>query len=163
MNGEGQQREPEITRTEEYKHQMIGCNLDVLDPYQGHLADQLACLNLICKAVGERTPVVQTIFSPLAQAKNLVGGQTLLAHIRQYPDAVQAGLQIIVESTRLFIEAALKTGISGIFYAVQHANYHLLSETEYMEFGVGTDLQVLESAQEFVVEYAAFTWRKYHV
>jgi uroporphyrinogen decarboxylase len=138
--------------TREYTHRRIQTpddwlKLDVLDPYRGRLADQLACMNLICKAVGERTPVVQTIFSPLAQAKNLVGGQALLAHIRQFPDAVRAGLQIIVDSTRLFIEAALKTGIAGIFYAVQHANYHLLSEAEYNEFGMGSDKQVLEAAQ----------------
>jgi len=122
-------------------------NLNVLDPYQGQLAAQLTCLNMICKEVRDGTPVVQTIFNPLAQAKNLAGGQTLLAHIRQYPDAVKAGLQIIGNSTQLFIEATLKTGIAGIFYAVQHANFHLLSEKEYLEFGVVPDLQVLESAE----------------
>jgi len=122
-------------------------HLDILDPYQGYLGDQLTCLNLIGQAVGENTPVLQTIFSPLAQAKNLVGGQALLFHIRKYPEAVKSGLEIIVESTRLFIEAALKTGIAGIFYAVQHANYHLLSEAEYQEFGSVYDIQVLESAR----------------
>ncbi len=122
-------------------------HLNVLDPYQGHLGNQLTCLTLICQAVGENTPVIQTIFSPLAQAKNLVGGQALLFHIRKYPEAVKAGLEIMVECTRLFIEAALKTGIAGIFYAVQHANYHLLSEAEYQEFGRNYDIQVLESAR----------------
>ena len=119
-------------------------HLDILDPYRGHLADQITCLNLICKAIGEDTPIIQTIFSPLAQAKNLAGGQALLTHLRQFPDAVQTGLQIIAESTRLFIEAAIKTGIAGIFYAVQHANYHLVSEVEYQDFGERFDRQVLE-------------------
>lgn len=122
-------------------------HLDVLDPNQGHLANQLHCLDLICKTVGENTPVIQTIFSPLAQAKNLVGGQTLLVHIRKYPEAVKAGLKIIIDSTRSFIETALKTGIAGIFYAVQHANYHLLSEAEYKEFGRKLDIKVLEAAE----------------
>lgn len=121
--------------------------LDSLDPYWGHLSGQLACLELVCKAVGADTPVLQTIFSPLAQAKNLAGGQGLLAHIRQFPDAVSAGLQIIAESTRSFIDAALKTGIAGIFYAVQHANYHLLSEAEYQRFGAPFDRAVLESVR----------------
>jgi uroporphyrinogen decarboxylase len=120
----------------------------VLDPYQGYLAGQLTCLDLICEAVGVDAPVIQTIFSPLAQAKNLAGGQVLLAHIRQFPEAVHAGLQIIAESTRLFIDAAMKTGISGIFYAVQHANYHLLSEVEYQDFGARFDQAVLESVRD---------------
>jgi uroporphyrinogen decarboxylase len=141
---------PEGTR--DYTHRRIQAPedwlaLEVLDPYRGRLADQLSCLDLVIRAVGESTPVIQTIFSPLAQAKNLVGGQMLLAHLRQFPEAVHAGLQIIVESTQLFIEAALKTGISGIFYAVQHANYHLLSELEYSEFGVEPDLKVLNTVQ----------------
>ena len=42
-------------------------------------------------------PVLQTIFSPLAQAKNLAGGETLLVHMRQYPEAVLEGLQTITE------------------------------------------------------------------
>ena len=121
--------------------------LNVLDPYQGQLAAQLSCLNMVCRSIDDRTPVVQTIFNPLAQAKNLAGGQTLLAHLRQFPEAVKAGLQIIVASTQLFIEAAMKMGIAGIFYAVQHANYHMLSENEYLEFGKGPDLQVLETAE----------------
>ena len=119
--------------------------LEGLDPYHGYLGKQLTCLHLVCKALGSKTPVIQTIFSPLAQAKNLVGGQALLVHLRNYPEAVQAGLQIIADSTRLFVEAALKTGIAGVFYAVQHANYHLLSKAEFEKFGCDYDRQVFTS------------------
>ena len=98
------------------------------------------------------------MFSPLAQAKNLVGGQTLLVHLRKYPEAVQAGLKIIAESTQRFIEAAYKLEISGIFYAVQHANYQLLSKDEYIKFGRVYDLSLLEVSIRKMVEYAAFTW-----
>lgn len=121
--------------------------LKVLDPYKGFLGDQLACLKLICNELGPGVPVIQTIFSPLAQAKNLVGGELLLVHLRQYPILVDAGLKIIADSTRRFIEAANKTGIAGIFYAVQHANYHLLTEAEYNHFGKTYDLEILETIQ----------------
>jgi uroporphyrinogen decarboxylase len=123
-------------------------HLPVLDPYKGSLGDQLSCLKIIIDELGLNVPVLQTIFSPLAQAKNLVGGETLLVHLRQFPDAVTAGLEKIAETTRRFIEAANKTGISGIFYAVQHANYHLLSEDEYIRFGRKLDLDILESVHE---------------
>jgi uroporphyrinogen decarboxylase len=121
--------------------------LPVLDPYKGALGDQLSCLKIICNELGSDVPVLQTIFSPLAQAKNLVGGDTLLVHLRQYPEAVYAGLKTIAESTNRFIEAANKTGISGVFYAVQHANYQLLSETEYIQFGRKFDLEILEATR----------------
>ncbi len=122
--------------------------LKPLDPYKGSLGNQLACLGMICNELGEDIPILQTIFSPLAQAKNLAGGEALLIHIRQYPEAVLAGLKVIAESTVRFLEAVHKTGIAGIFYAVQHANYQLLSTQEYLQFGRNFDLEILAASDE---------------
>jgi uroporphyrinogen decarboxylase len=105
-------------------------------------------LQLITKELGPDTPVIQTIFNPLSQAKNLVGGNKLLVHLRRYPDAVHAGLKTIAETTQRFIEASKKMGIAGIFFAVQHAQYGLLSQDEYAAFGRPYDLQALEPAQD---------------
>jgi uroporphyrinogen decarboxylase len=57
-----------------------------------------------------------------------------------------AGLKTIAESTQRFVEAASQIGIAGIFYAVQHAQYGLLTESEYETFGRAYDLPVLEPA-----------------
>jgi uroporphyrinogen decarboxylase len=122
-------------------------HLNVLDPYRGHLSDQLSCLDMIMTAMGQHTPVLQTIFNPLSQAKNLAGGALLISHLRKYPDAVHEGLKIIAASTVEFIDAAKKTGIAGIFYAVQHASYTLLTEDEYRAFGEAYDLKVLGEVQ----------------
>jgi len=122
--------------------------LPVLNPKKGHLGEALECLRLLIHELGEDTPIIQTIFNPLSQAKNLAGGQTLLVHARQHPEALQKGLEIITESTRLFIEAVAWTGVDGIFFAVQHAQYSLLSQAEYELFGRSYDLQALEPAQQ---------------
>lgn len=122
--------------------------LPVLDPGRGYLAAQLECLRIVVAELGPHTPVVQTVFSPLAQAKNLVGKEKLLVHLRQNPQAVHAGLRTIAESTIRFVEAARSTGMAGVFYAVQHAQYRLLSETEFAEFGRVYDLQVLAPARD---------------
>ena len=121
--------------------------LKVLHPHQGWLGRQLECLKVLQKELEPDTPVIQTIFSPLSQAKNLVGAQQLLVHLRRFPGEVHAGLKIITESTLAFIEALSAQGVSGVFYAVQHAQYGLLSEMEYQEFGQTYDLQVLEPAK----------------
>jgi uroporphyrinogen decarboxylase len=123
--------------------------LPVLNPRQGHLAAQLESLRLISEELGADVPVIQTIFNPLTQAKNLIGKDKLFVHLRQYPEALHEGLKIITESTRRFVEAIKELGIAGIFYAVQHAQYGLLSEAEYSTFGQRYDLQVLDSANEF--------------
>jgi len=122
--------------------------LPILDPTSGYLAAQLTCLRLLVKELGPDTPVIQTIFNPLSQAKNLVGGADLLVHMRRFPDALHSGLKTITDTTLRFIEAAIQTGISGVFYAVQHAQYGLLSEKEFLEFGRAYDLELLAPAKE---------------
>ena len=143
--------DPEGTR--DYTHRVIQqpedwTRLQALDPARGHLGDQLKCLEILEAELGPNTPIIQTIFSPMAQAKNLVGGDELLVHIRRYPDAVHAGLKTIAETTQRFVEATLKTGIAGVFYAIQHAQYGLVSESEFEEFCKPYELQVLDAASE---------------
>ena len=122
--------------------------LPLLEPGAPHLAGQLACLRQIRAGIGPNTPMLQTIFNPLAQAKNLAGQNTLLVHLRKYPGAVMKGLQTIASTTRRFVEAALDTGIDGIFYAVQHAQAALLNEDEFMQFSQNLDLEILKSARD---------------
>jgi uroporphyrinogen decarboxylase len=121
--------------------------LPALPPDQGHLRSQLACLEMITGAMGEDTPVIQTIFNPLSQAKNLVGKADLQVHLRCHPQELHAALKTITETTIQFIDAVARRGAAGIFYAVQHAQYGLLSEQEYHQFGAPYDLQILEAVQ----------------
>lgn len=121
--------------------------LEQLDPAKGFLGQQLECLALLVKELSPETPVIQTIFSPLSQAKNLVGKEALFVHLRRNPDAVHEGLKVIAETTQKYIEACLKTGVDGIFYAIQHAQYGLLSEGEFDEFCGAYDRPLLESAK----------------
>jgi len=121
--------------------------LEQLDPAKGHLGQQLECLSLLVKELGPETPIIQTIFSPLSQAKNLVGKEALFVHLHRNPEAVHEGLKVIAETTQRYVEACLKTGVDGIFYAIQHAQYGLLSESEFDEFCTPYDLQVLDVAK----------------
>jgi len=116
-------------------------SLTVLDPSLPNFADQLLCLRLIRNEFGPEVPVIQTIFSPLSQAKNLAGGERLIVHLRQFPGAVLRGLETITTTTMRFIEAALAEGIDGIFFAVQHAQASILTRDEYETFALPFDLQ----------------------
>jgi uroporphyrinogen decarboxylase len=115
-------------------------HLSVLDPLKSpHLSAQMSCLRQIRAGLGPDTPLLQTVFSPLAQAKNLAGGEMLIVHLRQYPEAVLKGLRTIAETTRRFVELAMETGIDGIFYAIQHAQAGLMTLDEYKTFGLPFD------------------------
>lgn len=121
--------------------------LTPLDPTVGLLEEVIIANRLIGQSVGEEVPFIQTVFNPLSQAKNLAGKEQFIAHIRQHPEAVKAGLAVITESILRFIEALKPTGAAGIFLALQHATYNLLTEAEYREFGRPLDLQILQATE----------------
>jgi len=119
-----------------------------LDPTAGMLAIQIEALRLVGEALDEEVPFIATIFSPLAQAKHIAGKENLLAHMRSDPKLFHRGLETITESTLRFIEAAKATGISGVFYAVQHARFPLLNRSEFLEFAKPYDLRILEATRD---------------
>jgi uroporphyrinogen decarboxylase len=117
-----------------------------LEPEQGLQGEVLEANRLIGRALDGDTPFIQTIFNPLSQAKNLAGDR-LLADLRQYPDAVKAGLATITESILRFIDKLKTTGVAGIFLAVQHASFDMLTEEEYRAIGRPLDLQILAATE----------------
>ena len=128
--------------------------LPVLNPNHGALEEQIKCLELLGKEYSPYTPFLSTIFTPLSQAKFLAGEETLLLHLRKYPDQLFHGLKTITQSTQNFVEKALTTKISGIFLAVQLAQYDKLSEMEYQNFGKLFDLQILELTKDLWLNIA---------
>jgi uroporphyrinogen decarboxylase len=139
--------------TRDYIRRAVERSLDwtelrVLDPSRGSLSRQLDVLRMLHDAFGDEVPYIQTIFSPLAQAKNIAGQDRLIEHLRTAPDRLKTGLNTITESTLRFIDAMRKVGVSGIFYAIQHGSYAVLSEAEYREFARPFDLQILEALPE---------------
>lgn len=121
--------------------------LKALDARSGALGEQLKCLKMIVEALPE-VPVIQTVFSPLAQMKNL-GGERLVIDLRQNTADFKAALETIAHSTLAFVREIASTGAAGVFYAVQHATSSLLSEAEFAEFGREYDLRILEAAKDY--------------
>jgi len=117
-----------------------------LNPGRGMLARQIEALRLVGEGLRGEVPFLATIFSPLSVAKHLAGNETMLSHMRHSPEAFRHGLETITESIARFIDAARATGIAGIYYAVQHAAYPLLSRDEFEAFGRLHDQQILEDA-----------------
>lgn len=122
-------------------------SLRPLDPEAGALGAQLQALRLIREGLRGETPFIQTIFSPLTQARKLVGPELLPVHVRQHAEPLRQALEVITETTVRFIEAARRTGIDGIFYALQFASTRVFSRAEYEAFGEPYDRRILQAAQ----------------
>jgi uroporphyrinogen decarboxylase len=120
-----------------------------LDPKRGELGKSLEALRLIKSGNSTQAPILQTIFNPLSQAKNLAGHERLIYHLRSYPEMVMAGLDIITETILRYLDEVQKLGVDGIFYAIQHAQYQLLSVEEFQKFSRPYDLKILNHLDGF--------------
>ncbi len=143
-----------IDGTREYQSPLIKTGADwskvtSLSPIKGSMGAQLECLRLLRDHFDQRTPIVQTIFSPLAQVKNLVGKANLIDLIRSFPDEVKRSLKVLMVNTIDFINECKKLKIDGIFYAVQYAQRDLLSASEFNTFSRTFDVQILDAANDF--------------
>lgn len=122
--------------------------LKVLDPSQGMLGTQIRGIRLLRETLGEETPILATVFAPLAQARNLAGDELMLNHMRSHTDEFLVGLRAILDSTMRFVDAARDAGISGIFYAIQHARFNIMGQVEYKSFGQPFDERILGEASD---------------
>ena len=120
--------------------------LEELDVTEGVYGRELRALRLIREGVGTEVPVLQTVFSPLTIAKQLAG-DAVLAHLREHPQDLTAGLRVVARTTARFAQECLRRGADGIFFATQLASHEVLSPDEYERFGVPFDREVLEAVQ----------------
>jgi uroporphyrinogen decarboxylase len=114
-----------------------------LDVNKGQYGQHLEALRMIIKKRESNTPVIFTIFNPLTMASYLAGDETLLVHLRLYPDKVEKALKALSETCSNFVKAVIAEGADGIFLSTRWASYELMSEDEYRRFGKPGDLAVL--------------------
>lgn len=84
--------------------------LRALDPKKGSLGQQLETVRLMQEGLKGNVPYIQTIFSPLAQAKHVAGNDLLIQHLRTAPERLETGLNMITENTLRFIQAMQHSG-----------------------------------------------------
>ncbi len=118
-----------------------------LDVTRGYLGRQIEALRLTAEALGETAPIMQTVFSPLTTARKLAG-DVVFAHMRQHPEKLKMGLQIIAETTARFAVESLRAGATGLFFATQNASFRLMNDETYREFGMAYDLMVLDAVAD---------------
>jgi uroporphyrinogen decarboxylase len=120
--------------------------IEPLDVTKGNYGQHLQVLRLIVEKRQSDTPVIFTIFNPLAMASYLAGDETLLVHLRRYPDKVEKALKALAETCASFVKMLIVEGANGIFLSTRWASYELMSEGEYLRFGKPGDLAVLSAS-----------------
>jgi uroporphyrinogen decarboxylase len=119
-----------------------------LEPYQGDLGRILDTIEILRDRTGPETPIIVTLFSPLAYAIRFAGAELVAQHMSSNPVQLHQALATLAGNLRLFNEAAIETGADGIFFATHGAGDNLYSDLQYAEFGRPYDLMALAGASK---------------
>ena len=119
-----------------------------LDVRRGTYGWHLDSLRKVIEEKDRETPIIVTMFHPVAMAAYLAGDELFLAHLREYPDKVLAAVQALAETSSRFARACIDTGADGIFLSARFASYELMNSDEYRRFGHPADLKVLDAASK---------------
>lgn len=120
--------------------------IEPLDVHKGTYGLHLQALRIILERKNPDTPVIFTMFNPLAMALYLAGDETCMVHLRREPERVERALKALAETSARFAGAAIAAGCDGIFLSTRSASYEAMSEDEYRRFGRPGDLAVLAAA-----------------
>jgi uroporphyrinogen decarboxylase len=112
---------------------------------EGEYAVVLEAQRLALAELDGSVPLVQTVFSPLTSCAKLAGYETLIKHLQEDPDTVQAVLEMVTETTVEFACKAVELGADGFFFATQMSSRKMLSPVLHQRFVKHYDFQVLEA------------------
>ena len=89
--------------------------------------------------------VIMTVYSPFMWANHYAGAATVTAHLRQDPDAVQKGLQILTDNVLTLLRGCKKAGIDGFYVSSQGGEALRFPGTDiFRKYIKPTDLAVWE-------------------
>ena len=106
-------------------------------------ADQLKVIEEIVKRSKKDALVIATVYSPLSFAGHLTGYKHHINHLNEDPELVKKGLEVITESTILFVKECAKLGVDGFFQATQGGEYkRFTDDTIFKTFIKPFDLSI---------------------
>ena len=121
-----------------------------MSPDSPAFAEQIQTLHLISSGLRQSVYFLQTVFSPLSIAGDLVPRAEILIHdMKNSPRVIHQVLENITESLIYYCDEILKTGAAGIFFATtEWASRDTITEDLYAEFGKPYDLKVLDATKD---------------
>jgi uroporphyrinogen decarboxylase len=103
----------------------------------------------LARAAKNEALVIMTVYSPFMWAKRWAGGAVLLAHLREDPQAVRRGLDILTENVLTLVRGCQRVGVDGFYVSTQGGEAHRLGGSALFTSTVKpTDLAVWEQAQQ---------------
>ncbi len=121
-----------------------------VDPRSEPFGEQLEALRIIGRGLAGETPLIQTVFSPLAVLGALAGRDVALVRdwMRLRPGDVERALDAIAQTLAGYAAACIEAGADGIFFAtVEWGTADNISPEEFARFSRPYDLRVLKAVE----------------
>ena len=119
-----------------------------IDPARSrYFRERAESIGLLRDALGFDTPVIMTVFSPLAEVMYAAKDrEQFLAHLEEHPVVLHETLAVIAENLAAHMRDIIDAGADGVFFALQGCSRTIMSEQQYREFGRPYDLIALRGA-----------------
>jgi uroporphyrinogen decarboxylase len=80
---------------------------------------QLKVVEGIAKRAKEEALVLVTLYSPFMCAGQTAGPETVTGHMKESPEEVKKGMEVITESLMLFVKGCIRAGVDGFYASTQ--------------------------------------------
>jgi uroporphyrinogen decarboxylase len=111
--------------------------------------EPLRVVDGLVKAAKKEALVVMTLYSPFMLACQATSDPLLTGHIRENPDAVKKGMQIVTESLLYFVRGCKRLGIDGFYVSTEGGEADRFKGTRLFEECVKPyDLAVWEEIRQ---------------
>lgn len=122
--------------------------IEPVDPSSRYMTQRAETVRLLRDELGYDTPIVMTVFSPLAEAMYAaIDRETFFAHLQEAPVVVHEALTILAENLRAHMRDIIDAGADGVFFSIQGCSSAVMSEAQYREFGRPYDLMALQGVR----------------
>ena len=80
---------------------------------------QLEVVEGLVKAARKEALVLVTLYSPFMCAGQTVGADRLVEQIKENPERVKQGLEVVTDSLMLFVKECIRLGVDGFYHSTQ--------------------------------------------
>jgi uroporphyrinogen decarboxylase len=102
----------------------------------------------LVKAAKHEALVIMTVYSPFMWASQLAGGETLADQLKDNPEAVSRGLEIMTDNVLTFVRGCRRVGVDGFYVSSQGGEAFRFPGTDIFEKYIKpTDLAVWDEVQ----------------
>jgi len=105
----------------------------------------------LVKAAKDEALVIMTVYSPFMWAAQLAGAETLAEHLRENPNAVSKGLDIMTENVLTLVRGCRQVAVDGFYVSSQGGEAFRFPGTDlFQKYIKPTDLAVWDEIQSCI-------------